>query len=366
MKKLCLIFLGLISIVHANISAELKENNIKRAMIFGVTGQDGSYLTEFLLSKGYEVHGVKRRSSSLNTPRVDHIFSDAHQYNKFFFLHYGDVEDGQSIYRLINTIRPQEIYNLAAQSHVAVSFEVPEYTANVTGLGTLRILESIRQIDPKIRFYQAGSSEMYGATVDEIQGESTRFNPRSPYAAAKLFAHYITTIYRDGYGLFATNGILFNHESPRRGETFVTRKIAQAVARIVKGTQDTLYMGNLDSKRDWGSAQDYVEAMWLMLQDNEPGDYILATGETHTVREFIEKAFAHVGISIIWQGKDVDEVGIDKNTGKVLVRVDKKYFRPAEVEYLRGDASKFCKRFNWKPRITFEALVTQMVDAELK
>lgn len=360
MKKFCLIYLSLCSITFLNLSNKEIIADTKKAIIFGVTGQDGSYLTELLLSKGYEVHGVKRRSSSLNTPRVDHIFS-----NKSFCLHYGDVEDGQSIYRLINTIRPQEIYNLAAQSHVAVSFEVPEYTANVTGVGTLRILEAIRQIDPKIRYYQAGSSEMYGATIDELQGEATRFNPRSPYAAAKLFAHYITIIYRDGYKLFATNGILFNHESPRRGETFVTRKIAQSVARIKKGTQEFLSVGNLDAKRDWGSAQDYVEAMWLMLQDDQPADYILATGETHTVREFIEKAFQHARIEIVWNGSGINEVGIDKATEKIIVKVDKKYFRPAEVEYLRGDASKFIKRFNWKPKITFEALVQQMVEAEL-
>lgn len=339
---------------------------IKRALIFGVSGQDGSYLTEFLLSKGYEVHGVKRRSSSLNTSRIDHLYRDPHQYNRSFFLYYGDVEDGQNVFRLISEIRPHEIYNLAAQSHVAVSFEVPEYTTNVTGLGALRVLEAIRQIDPRIRFYQAGSSEMFGATSDEMQSEYTRFNPRSPYAAAKLYAHYMTIIYRDAYGIFATNGILFNHESPRRGETFVTRKIAQAVARIKMGLQESLYIGNLDSKRDWGFAQDYVEAMWLMLQDNQPGDYVLATGETHTVREFIEKSFAHVGIPIEWQGKDIDEVGIDANTKKIVVRVDKKYFRPAEVEYLRGDASKFFKRFNWIPKTSFEQLVVKMVDAELK
>jgi len=341
---------------------------MKKVLITGVTGQDGSYLAEFLLSKGYEVHGIKRRSSSFNTARVDHIYVDPHKRNVHFFMHYGDLTDATNLIRIIQEVQPDEIYNLAAQSHVAVSFETPEYTANSDALGTLRLLEAIRilEMQNKVKFYQASTSELYGKVQEIPQKETTPFYPRSPYAAAKLYSYWITINYREAYNMFACNGILFNHESPRRGETFVTRKITMAVARIKKGLQDKLYLGNLNAKRDWGYAKEYVESMWLMLQQDEPDDYVIATGETHSVREFVELAFSKVGIQIVWKGKDVEEKGLDNKTGKVLVEVDPRYFRPTEVELLVGDASKAREKLGWKPKITFEKLIGMMVEADLK
>ena len=336
------------------------------ALITGVTGQDGAYLAEMLLGKGYIVHGVKRRSSSLNTQRVDHLYVDPHVENARFFLHYGDMTDATNLIRLMQETQPTEIYNLAAQSHVQVSFETPEYTANADGLGTLRLLEAIRilRMEERVRFYQASTSELYGSSPAP-QDETTPFAPRSPYAAAKLYAYWITINYREAYGIHASNGILFNHESPIRGETFVTRKISQAAAAIETGRQDTLFIGNLNAQRDWGHARDYVEGMWKMLQQPMPDDYVLATGETHTVREFCERAFAVVGRRIRWQGVGIDEVGIDEAKGKILIRVDPRYFRPTEVDGLRGDASKAHSRLGWKHRVGFEELVTQMVTSDL-
>src|SRR5436853_5955512 len=316
------------------------------ALITGVTGQDGSYLSELLLAKGYLVHGVKRRSSSLNTGRVDHLYVDPHTPNARFFLHYGDLTDATNLIRLVQETQPSEIYNLGAQSHVQVSFETPEYTANADGIGTLRLLEAIRilKLESKVRFYQASTSELYGKVQETPQRETTPFYPRSPYAAAKLYAYWITINYREVYGMHASNGILFNHESPRRGETFVTRKITRAVAAIELGVVDKLYLGNLDAKRDWGHARDYVEGMWLILQQSEGDDYVLATGETHSVREFVERAFDRVGRRIAWKGKGLDERGIDPASGRVLVEVDPRYFRPTEVDCVLGDPSKADQR----------------------
>jgi len=339
----------------------------KRALITGVTGQDGSYLAELLLEKGYDVHGVKRRSSSLNTARVDHLYADPHESGSRFRLHYGDVTDSTNLIRLIQEVQPDEIYNLAAQSHVQVSFETPEYTANADAIGTLRLLEAMRILGmgKKARFYQASTSELYGKVQETPQTERTPFYPRSPYAAAKLYGYWITVNYREAYGFHASNGILFNHEGPRRGETFVTRKISRAVAAIHLGRQDCLYMGNIDAKRDWGHAKDYVEGMWRILQQDEPDDYVLATGETHSVREFIELAFAETGVTIAWQGQGTQERGICKQTGRVLVRIDPTYFRPTEVELLLGDPSKARAKLGWTHKIGFAELVKEMVVSDL-
>ncbi len=339
----------------------------KTALITGVTGQDGAYLAEFLLGKGYRVHGVKRRSSSFNTSRVDHLYHDPHEENVRFFLHYGDLTDPTNIIRLVQETQPTEIYNLAAQSHVQVSFETPEYTANADALGALRVLEAIRILGLKerTRFYQASTSEMYG-NVPAPQDEATPFHPRSPYGTAKLYGYWITVNYRESYGFHASNGILFNHESPNRGETFVTRKITRAVAAIELGLQDCLYLGNLESRRDWGHARDYVEGMWLMLQQAEPDDYVLATGEAHSVREFVERAFAEVGHSIAWRGRGVEEEGFDAASGAVLVKVDPRYYRPAEVDHLVGDAAKARRVLGWQHKTSFEALVREMVAADRK
>ena len=338
------------------------------ALITGTTGQDGAYLAEFLLNKGYVVHGIKRRSSSFNTGRVDHLYQDPHEVGVRFVLHYGDMTDATSLIRIVQDTQPDEIYNLAAQSHVPVSFETPEYTANADGLGALRLLETIRILGmaKRVRFYQASTSELYGSVQEIPQRESTPFYPRSPYAAAKLYAYWITVNYREAYGLHASNGILFNHESPTRGETFVTRKISRAVAAIKLGRQETLFLGNLNAKRDWGHARDYVEGMWRILQQPEPDDYVLATGETYSVREFVDKAFAQIGIGIVWQGVGADEKGIDAGSGRVLVEVDPGYFRPTEVDFLIGDASKARAKLGWKHRVSFDDLVAEMVAADLK
>jgi len=340
----------------------------RTALITGITGQDGSYLAEFLLEKGYEVHGVKRRSSSLNTERVDHLYRDPHQPGTRFFMHYGDLTDATNLIRIIQEVQPTEIYNLAAQSHVQVSFETPEYTANSDALGTLRLLEGIRilGLQDKVRFYQASTSELYGKAQETPQTERTPFYPRSPYAAAKLYAYWITVNYREAYGLHASNGILFNHEGPRRGETFVTRKITQAVAAIQAGKQDCLYIGNLDAKRDWGHARDYAEGMWLMLQQPQPDDYVLATGEAHSVREFIELAFGEIGIEIGWQGEASEEHGLCRKTGRTLVRVDPRYFRPTEVDILLGDPAKARAKLGWSHRVGFRDLVREMVASDLE
>jgi len=339
---------------------------MKRALITGITGQDGSYLTELLLSKGYEVHGIIRRASTFNTHRIDHLYKDRHESGARMFLHYGDMTDSSNLNRLIERIQPAEIYNLAAQSHVKVSFDSPEYTAEVDALGVARLLDAIRETGVKTRFYQASTSELFGKAMEVPQKETTPFYPRSPYGVAKLYGFWITKNYRESYGLHASNGILFNHESPRRGETFVTRKITMAVARIHRGLQDCLYMGNIDARRDWGYAPDYVEIMWMMLQQDEPDDYVVATGEMNSVREFIEKAFAHVGREIEWKGKCVDEIGIDTSTGKTVVRIDPAYFRPAEVEQLLGDATKAKERLGWEPKVRFDELVRIMTDADLR
>ncbi len=339
----------------------------KTAFITGVTGQDGAYLAEFLLDKGYEVHGIKRRSSSFNTGRVDHLYRDPHEAETRFFMHYGDLTDATNLIRLMQQIRPDEIYNLAAQSHVQVSFETPEYTANADALGTLRLLEAIRILgmEKETRFYQASTSELFGKARETPQRETTPFYPRSPYAAAKLYAYWITVNYREAYGLHASNGILFNHESPIRGETFVTRKITRAVAAIELGLQKTLYLGNLDARRDWGHARDYVEGMWAILQQPEPDDYVLATGEAHSVREFVEAAFAEVGRRIEWRGEGVDEKGFDAETGALLVAIDARYFRPTEVELLLGDPSKAREKLGWTHKTSFSDLVKEMVAADL-
>jgi GDPmannose 4,6-dehydratase len=340
----------------------------KKALITGITGQDGSYLAELLLGKGYEVHGIKRRSSLINTERIDHIYQDRHLDDSNFFLHYGDLTDNLNLSKLIGIIQPEEVYNLGAQSHVAVSFDLPQYTANSDALGTLALLEAIRfnNLENKTRFYQASTSELYGKVQEIPQTEKTPFYPRSPYAVAKLYAYWIVVNYREAYDIHASNGILFNHESPRRGETFVTRKITRAVAAIERGIQDKLYLGNLNAKRDWGHAKDYVEMMWMMLQMEQPDDYVVATNETHEVREFVSLAFKAVKKDIIWEGDGVNEKGIDKSTGKVLVKVDPMYFRPTEVDLLIGDSSKAKEKLGWEPKIKFEDLVTEMVESDLK
>ncbi|MDQ7250236.1 GDP-mannose 4,6-dehydratase [Dongia sedimenti] len=343
-------------------------DNRKVALITGATGQDGAYLAELLLSKGYIVHGIKRRSSSFNTGRIEHIYQDPHETNPQFFLHYGDMVDSTNLIRVVQETQPDEIYNLAAQSHVQVSFETPEYTANADGIGTLRLLEAIRLLGltKKTRFYQASTSELYGKVQEVPQSETTPFYPRSPYAAAKLYAYWITVNYREAYGMHASNGILFNHESPIRGETFVTRKITRAVAAIHLERQDKLYLGNLDSKRDWGHAKEYVKGMWLMLQQEQPDDYVLATGETHTVRSFVEKAFAEVGTTLRWSGVGVAEKGLCAKTGKTLVEIDPRYFRPTEVDLLIGDPRKAHEKLGWKHETSLDALVAEMVREDLK
>lgn len=340
----------------------------KVALITGITGQDGAYLAELLLEKGYIVHGVKRRSSLFNTDRIDHLYQDKHEKNVNLFLHYGDLTDSTNLIRIVQETRPDEIYNLAAMSHVHVSFETPEYTANADGIGTLRLLEAIRilKMEKQVKFYQASTSELYGKVVETPQSETTPFYPRSPYAVAKLYAFWIVKNYREAYDLFACNGILFNHESPLRGETFVTRKITRAAAKIKLGLQKKLYLGNLDAKRDWGHAKDYVHGMWLMLQQDKPDDFVLATGETHPVREFVDKAFKEAGIEIRWEGKGVDEKGYNKATNEIIVEVDEKYFRPTEVELLLGDPTKAKKELGWKPTYTFDALVKEMMQADMK
>ncbi|KZW00355.1 GDP-mannose 4,6-dehydratase [Exidia glandulosa HHB12029] len=340
----------------------------KVALISGITGQDGSYLTELLLAKGYEVHGIIRRSSSFNTGRLTHLYADQHERPTKFYTHYGDLTDSTNLVYILAQVKPTEVYNLGAQSHVKVSFEMAEYTGDVDALGTLRLLDAIRTcgLEKHIRFYQASTSELYGKVVESPQSETTPFYPRSPYGAAKLYAYWITVNYREAYGMYACNGILFNHESPRRGRTFVTRKITRAVADISLGKQKCLFLGNIDAKRDWGHARDYVEGMWRMLQQDEAEDFVLATGETHPVREFVEKAFACVNMSIRWEGSGLEEVGIDVQTGRVVVRIDEKYFRPAEVELLLGNPAKAEKKLGWKPKITFEALCKEMVAADVE
>ena len=339
----------------------------KTALVTGITGQDGAYLAEFLLKKGYVVHGLKRRSSLFNTDRIDHLYQDPHVDNRKFILHYGDLTDSTNLIRIIQQVQPDEIYNLAAMSHVAVSFETPEYTANADGIGTLRILEAIRilGLEKKTRFYQASTSELYGLVQETPQKETTRFYPRSPYAVAKLYGFWITVNYREAYGLFACNGILFNHESPLRGETFVTRKITRALARIKLNLQDCLYLGNMDSLRDWGHARDYVEAQWLMLQHDKPEDFVIATGVQYSVRDFVNAAAKELAIAITWQGQGVEETGTDQN-GNVIVRVDQRYFRPTEVETLLGDPTKAKEKLGWTPKITFDELVSEMVREDLK
>ena len=340
----------------------------KKALITGITGQDGAYLAEFLIDKGYEVHGIKRRSSLFNTDRIDHLYKDPHEGKPKMFLHHGDMTDSTSLMHIIQKVQPDEIYNLAAQSHVAVSFEEPEYTANSDALGALRILEAIRilGLTDKTRYYQASTSELYGKVQEIPQTENTPFYPRSPYAVAKLYAYWITVNYREAYGIYACNGILFNHESPIRGETFVTRKITRALARIKLGLQDCVYLGNLDAKRDWGHARDYVEMQWLMLQQDEPEDFVIATGKQYAVREFVEAAAHELGMAIEWQGEGVDEKGIDKENGKTIVQVDPRYFRPTEVETLLGDPTKAKEKLGWTPKTQFKELVKEMIVADLK
>lgn len=339
---------------------------MKKALITGITGQDGSYLAELLLEKGYQVHGIMRRSSSFNTSRIDHIYQDPHDKDVRLFLHYGDLSDASNINDILRKVQPDEVYNLGAQSHVRVSFDIPEYTADVTALGTLRLLDAIKGLDNHVKFYQAGSSEMYGKVLEIPQTETTPFYPRSPYACAKVFAHHITVNYRESYGLYAVNGMLFNHESPRRGGTFVTKKVTHALAKIRAGKQDRLYLGNLDAKRDWGYAKNYVEAMWLMLQQPEPDDYVISTGETHSVREFVEETARLLDFDIDWQGEGLQEVGVDKKTGKVIIEIDEKYYRPAEVDLLLGDSHKAKEKLGWTPSVNFKELVKLMVEAELE
>ena len=340
----------------------------KRALITGITGQDGAYLAEFLLERGYDVHGIKRRASSFNTDRIDHLYQDRHERDVHLHLHYGDLTDATNLIRIIQHVRPDEIYNLAAQSHVAVSFETPEYTANSDALGTLRILEAIRTLglERTTRFYQASTSEMFGQVQEVPQRETTPFYPRSPYGAAKVYAYWITVNYREAYGMFACNGILFNHESPIRGETFVTRKITRGLARIHAGLESRLYLGNLESLRDWGHARDYVRAQWLMLQQARPEDFVIATGEQHSVREFVERAGSAVGMNIQWRGKGVDEEGIDTKTGRLVVKIDPRYFRPTEVETLLGDSTKARTQLGWRPEIGFDQLVEEMIAMDLQ
>jgi GDPmannose 4,6-dehydratase len=344
-----------------------QSQNMKRALITGITGQDGAYLAEFLLKKGYQVHGIKRRSSMFNTGRIDHLYQDPHDRNLRFRLHYGDMTDANSLIHVIQKVQPDEIYNLAAQSHVGVSFESPEYTANVDALGTLRILDAIRVLDMSntVRFYQASTSELYGLTQETPQKETTPFHPRSPYGVAKLFAYWITVNYREAYGMYACNGVLFNHESPVRGETFVTRKITRGLARIKIGLQDCLFLGNLGAKRDWGHARDYVEMQWLMLQQEEPEDYVIATGQQYAVRDFVKAAAEELGLELTWQGSGVDEKALD-HRGRCIVAVDPRYFRPAEVENLLGDAGKAHAKLGWSPKTTFRQLVAEMAAADLK
>ena len=339
----------------------------KVALITGITGQDGSYLAEFLLDKGYEVHGIKRRSSSFNTDRIDHLYQDPHETDRKFVLHYGDLSDSMSLVRIIQKIQPDEIYNLGAQSHVAVSFETPEYTADTVGLGALRILEAIRisGLEKKTKYYQASTSELYGEVQETPQKETTPFYPRSPYAAAKLYAYWITVNYREAYGMFACNGILFNHESPVRGETFVTRKITRALARISLGLQNTVYLGNMDAKRDWGHAKDYVEMQWLMLQQDEPDDFCIATGVQYSVRDFVNFAWSHLGKTIRWEGEGINEKGYDSETGNLIVEVDPRYFRPTEVETLLGDPFKAKEKLGWEPKITLEEMVYEMMENDI-
>ena len=350
-------------------------DNVKKALITGITGQDGSYLAEFLLKKGYEVHGIKRRSSSFNTKRIDHLYQDPHQKESKFFLHYGDLTDTSNLIRIIQQISPDEIYNLGAQSHVAVSFESPEYTANSDALGTLRLLEAIRilNLGSKTRIYQASTSELYGKTLETPQTENTPFYPRSPYAIAKLYAYWITVNYREAYGMYACNGILFNHESPRRGETFVTRKITRGLSRINLGIEDYIYLGNLDSKRDWGHARDYVEMQWLMLQQAKPEDFVIASGRSEKVRTFIEIAAKKLGWSdtpngpsIIWEGKGINEIGRRADTKEVVIKIDPRYFRPTEVEFLLGDSEKARKKLGWSPKISLEDLIEEMIECDMK
>jgi GDPmannose 4,6-dehydratase len=338
----------------------------KRALITGITGQDGAYLAELLLNKNYEVHGIKRRASSFNTDRIDHLYQDPHEAQRNLHLHYGDLTDATNLIRIVQAVQPDELYNLAAQSHVAVSFETAEYTANADALGTLRLLEAIRilGLEKKTRFYQASTSEMYGKVLETPQTETTPFYPRSPYGAAKVYAYWITVNYREAYGLFACNGILFNHESPIRGETFVSRKITRALARIQSGLEDGLYLGNLDARRDWGHARDYVEAQWLMLQQEHPEDFVIATGKQHSVRDFVELAGTFLGMRIRWEGKGADERGLDAKTGRTIVRIDPRYYRPAEVETLLGNPSKAKKLLGWEPRITFEEMVAEMAASD--
>jgi len=341
---------------------------MKKALITGITGQDGSYLAEFLLKKGYEVHGIKRRASSFNTARVDHLYRDPHERDVRFFMHYGDLTDSTNLIRIVQEIQPDEIYNLAAQSHVKVSFETPEYTANTDGLGTLRILEAIRilGLEQKTRFYQASTSELFGKVQEIPQKETTPFYPRSPYAVAKLFAYWITVNYREAYGMYACNGILFNHESPVRGETFVTRKVTRALARIKIGLQDTLYLGNLNARRDWGHARDFVEMQWLMLQQDEPEDFVIATGLQYSVKELIEIAARQLNISIRWEGEGPDEKGLEEKTGQVIIAVDPEYYRPTEVNELLGDATKARSKLGWRPDISFEEMIREMIDADME
>jgi GDPmannose 4,6-dehydratase len=343
----------------------------KRALITGVTGQDGAYLAEFLLEKGYEVHGMKRRTSLFNTNRIDHIYQDPHEENPKFFLHYGDMTDSSSLLRIIKLVQPDEIYNLAAQSHVAVSFEEPEYTANSDALGALRMLEAIRilGLEKKTKYYQASTSELFGNVQEIPQKETTPFYPRSPYAAAKLYAYWITVNYREAYGMFACNGILFNHESPTRGETFVTRKITRALARIKLGLQDCLYLGNIDAKRDWGHAKDYIEMQWLMLQQEEPEDFVIATGEQYSVRDFVNIAAKELGMEVLWQGEGIDEIGVlntNESESKTIIRIDSRHFRPTEVETLLGDPQKAKDKLGWIPKISFNELVREMVISDLR
>lgn len=339
---------------------------MKKALITGITGQDGSYLTELLLEKGYEVHGIIRRSSSFNTGRIDHLYNNPEILNKTLFLHYGDLSDASSISRLIEKIRPDEIYNLGAQSHVKVSFEIPEYTCDTTGLGTLRILDAIKESGIKTKFYQASSSEMFGLVQEVPQKETTPFYPRSPYGCAKVFAYWITKNYRESYGIFACNGILFNHESPRRGNTFVTKKISRELAKIKLGLSEKLYLGNLEAKRDWGYTKDFVYGMYLMMQAEKADDYVLATGEAHSVREFVEICCKYLEIDLQWQGSGINEKGIDKKTGQVIIEISERYFRPAEVDLLIGDYAKAKSKLNWEPQVKFEELAKIMIEADLK
>lgn len=339
---------------------------MKKALITGITGQDGSYLAELLLDKGYEVHGIIRRSSSINTHRIDHIYKDPHKANVHIFLHYGDLLDSSNISRLIEKIQPDEIYNLGAQSHVKVSFDIPEYTTEASGVSALRVLDAIKENNSPVKYYQASSSEMFGKVQETPQKETTPFYPRSPYACSKVYAYWITKNYRESYNLFASNGILFNHESPRRGETFVTRKVTRGLTRIKSGKEEKLYLGNLDSKRDWGYAKDYVYGMWLMLQQSEPDDYVLATGESHSIKELVETAAALLDIEIVWKGEGLNEKGIDRKTNKIIVEIDKKYFRPSEVDFLQGDYSKAKNKLGWEPKVKFKELIKIMVEADMQ